>query len=310
MARLSLSLSFRAFMHLFFFLPPPFLRFSLTCKRWSVSPLGQAVQCLILLSMFLMHSMQLLVLRLHYFKCLMGKYFHRASDSYLVCCHFFFKRLSGCAWSERQPLNTMFGHTCEISAHALVFVSLIRQSMLCLIFIRLACSSRSPHFKEWTHHLHEIMLLSLSHLCVWCIWLFSLNEHTFDQTWCSPSLTSISHPDIWPLIEHTPLCSGLMSSKKHARGLIVDRKLYEPASPPSWNTNAQMACLMVFYFDRMSACTFIIQRFGIITEIQSSLFPSQLQKLLFSNTCRFDAWRCSALISSQMKKGWILMPWH
>lgn len=67
---------------------PFFLRFSLTCKRWSVSPLGQAVQCLILLSMFLMHSMQPLVLRLHYFKCLMGKYFRRASNSYLVRCCF------------------------------------------------------------------------------------------------------------------------------------------------------------------------------------------------------------------------------
>lgn len=34
---------------------PFFFRFSLTCKHWSISPLGQAVQSLILLSVFLMH---------------------------------------------------------------------------------------------------------------------------------------------------------------------------------------------------------------------------------------------------------------
>lgn len=65
-----------------------FLRFSLTCKHWSVFPLGQAVQCLILLSMVLMHFMKPLVLRLHYFKCPMGKYFHSPSHSDLVCCCF------------------------------------------------------------------------------------------------------------------------------------------------------------------------------------------------------------------------------
>lgn len=62
------------------------LRFSLTCKRWSVSPLGQTARCLILLSMFLMHFSQLLVVRLHYFKCLMGKYCCGPSHSYLLCC--------------------------------------------------------------------------------------------------------------------------------------------------------------------------------------------------------------------------------
>ena len=79
---LSLRLTFGAFISLFFW------DFPLTCKRWSVSPLGQAAQCLILLSMSLMHSMQPQVLRLHYFKCLMGKYFRSASYSYSVCCCF------------------------------------------------------------------------------------------------------------------------------------------------------------------------------------------------------------------------------
>lgn len=80
---------------------PFLLRFSLTCKRWSVSPLGQAARCLILLSVFLMHSMQLLVVRLHYFKCLMGKYCCGPLPFYLVCCCSWLWRLTHFACREK-----------------------------------------------------------------------------------------------------------------------------------------------------------------------------------------------------------------
>lgn len=104
---LSLRLSFGSILKPFLF-----LRFSLTCKRWSVSPSGQAMQCLILLSMFLMHSMQPPVLRLHYFKCLVGKNIFTAPHVRTWYAAVFTPwRPTSSAWNERAFVRMLLEAT-------------------------------------------------------------------------------------------------------------------------------------------------------------------------------------------------------
>lgn len=94
--------------------------------------------------------------------------------------------------------------------------------------------------------------------------------------------------DLW--LKKTPLCSVLKSSKICACGPIVDRKLYKPTTPPSSNTDAQMACLMISILTGCQYIFYYSKAWDWNWESRVACFYTNYQSFSSQNECRDDAW--------------------
>lgn len=122
--------------------------------------------------------------------------------------------------------------------------------LLLLIHVMIVFMFKKELYLLWTiirvgYHKLLLSYIDMIVLSICCIYLFLLE---WTNLWLHLSfhfLNTFSDPWVWPLIEKNRIRSVLKSSKLCVCGPIVDRKLYKPTTPPSSNTDAQMACLMI-----------------------------------------------------------------